>query len=76
MVLSKANQTIAADVHFLTLTYLVSVRKLKGRVDDNSVLHYFYNETVRDYMEEAVAQYCVLHNIAVIVNDDGIIITK
>ncbi|CAN1187322.1 hypothetical protein LINPERHAP2_LOCUS38667 [Linum perenne] len=29
-----------------------------------------------DYMEDAVAQYCALNNIAVFVNDDGIIITK
>ncbi|CAN1136982.1 hypothetical protein LINPERHAP2_LOCUS9789, partial [Linum perenne] len=51
MVLSKANLTIVADVHFLTLIYLVSARELKGRGDNNSVLHYFSNETVRDYME-------------------------
>ncbi|CAN1318937.1 hypothetical protein LINPERPRIM_LOCUS31025, partial [Linum perenne] len=68
--------TIDADVHFLTLIYLVSARELKGRGDNNSVLHYFSNETVRDYMEDAVAQYCALNNIAVFVNDDGIIITK
>ncbi|CAN1779393.1 hypothetical protein LINPERHAP1_LOCUS14735 [Linum perenne] len=76
MVLSKANLTIAADVHFLTLIYLVSARELKGRGDSNFVLHYFSNETVRDYMEDSVAQYCALNNIAIFVNDDGIIITK
>ncbi|CAN1132760.1 hypothetical protein LINPERHAP2_LOCUS7226 [Linum perenne] len=58
MFLTKGTKNVAADVDFFTVIYLVDCKKLKGRGDDNSVLHYFTNETVKDYMNDAVTQYC------------------
>ncbi|CAN1187128.1 hypothetical protein LINPERHAP2_LOCUS38551, partial [Linum perenne] len=48
MFTTKGNKNIAADVHFLTVIYLVACNDFKGRGDEGCVLHHFTNEKVKD----------------------------
>ncbi|CAN1807285.1 hypothetical protein LINPERHAP1_LOCUS24987 [Linum perenne] len=63
MFTTKGNMNIAADVHFLTVIYLVACNDFKGRGDEGCVLHHFTNEKVKDYTNAVVAKYCEVNKI-------------